>query len=243
MSTQNKLPPIEAAQQFINKHFPDSQGALLAGSVVRGEATETSDLDIIIFEKNIRTSYRESLIDIGWAIEVFVHNLASYKLFFESDRKRAKPSLPRMISEGIVLQDHGIIDSIKKEAQELLENGPEKWSVETIKTKRYFITDALDDFIGCSNRAEELFIANTLAELVSEFYLRTNNQWIGTSKWLVRSLRHYDEAFAEKIIEAFDDYYKSGEKSQVIQLVDSILLPFGGRLFDGFSLGKSGNNT
>lgn len=238
MSIPNKLNPIEAAQKIINYHFPCCQGALLAGSVVRGEATATSDLDIIIFDKNIRTSYRESLIDLGWAIEFFVHNLTSYKNFFESDKQRARPSLPRMVSEGFVLKDDGIVDSIKKEAQDLLDNGPEKWSVETIKTKRYFITDALDDFIGCSNRAEELFIANTLAELVSEFFLRTNVQWVGASKWIVRSLRHFDEEFAKEFVEAFDVYYKIGDKRQVIQLVDSILRLYGGRLFDGFSLGK-----
>lgn len=238
MSTLNILIPIEAAIHFINKHFSDCHGALLAGSVVRGEATETSDLDIIIFDKTINSSYRESLIDQGWAIEIFVHNLTTYKYFFESDRKRARPSLPRMVFEGIILKDEGIVDSIKTEAKNLLDNGPEKWSDETMTTKRYFITDALDDFIGCSNRAEELFIANTLAELTCEFILRTNGQWIGTSKWLVRSLRNYDEVFAKKFVETFDTYYKSGEKSQVIQLVDSILQPFGGRLFDGFSLGK-----
>jgi predicted nucleotidyltransferase len=88
MSIPNKLNPIEAAQKIINNHFPCCQGALLAGSVVRGEATATSDLDIIIFDKNIRTSYRESLIDLGWAIEFFVHNLTSYKNFFESDKQR-----------------------------------------------------------------------------------------------------------------------------------------------------------
>lgn len=126
MCTQNKLPPIEAAHQFINKQFPNCQGALLAGSVVRGEATETSDLDIIIFDKNICAFYRESLIDIGWSREVFVHDLTSYKLFFESDRKRARPSLPWMVSEGIILKDDGIVESIKKEAHDLLENGPEK---------------------------------------------------------------------------------------------------------------------
>jgi predicted nucleotidyltransferase len=239
MSKHNKLIPIEAARQFINKHFPDCEGALLAGSVVRGEATETSDLDIIIFDKNIRSSYRESLVDLGWAIEVFVHNLTTYKYFFESDRKRARPSLPRMVLEGIILKDDGIVDSIKIEAKNILDNGPEKWSEETITTKRYFITDALDDFIGCTNRAEELFIANTLAELTCEYILRTNGQWVGTSKWLVRSLRQYDEAFAKKFVETFDAYYKSEDKIQVIQLVDSVLQPFGGRLFDGFSLGKS----
>jgi hypothetical protein len=239
MKNLNKLPAIEAAHQFINEHFPNCQGALLAGSVVRGEATETSDLDIVIFDNVLSSSYRESLIDYGWAIEVFVHNLTSYKQFFKMDYQRARPSTPRMVSEGIVLKDDGIIDSIKKEAMDILNNGPEEWSEETIKTKRYFITDALDDFIGCTNRAEELFIANTLAELLSEFVLRTNRQWIGASKWVIRSLRNYDEEFANYFVEAFDIFYKAGNKNQVIQLVDYILQPFGGQLFDGFSLGKS----
>jgi len=41
---QMKIPPIKAAQKLINKRFPTCDAALLAGSVVRGEATETSDL-------------------------------------------------------------------------------------------------------------------------------------------------------------------------------------------------------
>lgn len=239
MRNLNKLTPIEAAHKFINEYFSNCQGALLAGSVVRGEATETSDLDIVIFDKNLSSSYRESIIDYGWAIEVFVHNLTSYKKFFKMDYERARPSMPRMVSEGKVLKDDGIIDSIKKEAMEILNNGPEEWSEETINTKRYFITDALDDFIGCSNRAEDIFIANTLAELLSEFVLRTNNQWIGASKWVIRSLKNYDEEFANHFVVAFDKFYKTGNKNEVIQLVDYVLQPFGGQLFDGFSMGKS----
>ncbi len=235
----NKLNPTQAAQQFIYKHYPNCQGALLAGSVVRGEATETSDLDIVIFDKKLNSSYRESLVDFDWGIEVFVHNLSSYKTFFKSDSERAIPSMPRMVSEGIILKDEGIIESIKNEANELLSKGPEEWSAQMIKTKRYFITDALEDLIGCSNRAEEIFIANKLAELVSEFVLRTNCKWVGTSKWIIRSLKHYDEGFAEKFVEAFDLFYKNGDKSEIIYLVDCSLQPFGGRLFDGFSLGKS----
>ena len=114
MRNLNKLIPIEAAHQFINEYFPNCQGALLAGSVVRGEATETSDLDIVIFDNNLSSSYRESLIEYGWAIEVFVHNLTSYKQFFEMDYERARPSMPRMVSEGTILKDDGVIDSIKK---------------------------------------------------------------------------------------------------------------------------------
>lgn len=238
MGDLKRMPAKEAAELFIQKYFPNCQGALLAGSVVRGEATETSDLDIIVFDQHLGSAYRESLVDFDWAIEVFVHNLTSYKEYFASDCERARPSLPRMVSEGIVLKDDGIIGSIKIEANFLLDKGPKEWSEQTKRMKRYFITDALDDFIGSSNRAEELFIANTLAELVSEFVLRTNGKWIGTSKWIVRSLKQYDEQFAEEFINAFDLYYKTGDKQKVIQFVDYVLQPYGGRLFEGFSLGK-----
>jgi len=229
---------IEAAQQLIAQYFPHCDGALLAGSVVRGEATETSDLDIVVFDHTRMTSYRESIIAFGWAIEVFVHNLTSYKQYFHEDYKRARPSMPRMVSEGIVLKDNGILDGIKNEAKLLLDKGPEEWTEQTIKIKQYFITDALDDFIGCSNKAEELFIANALAELVSEFVLRTNRQWIGHSKWVVRALLQHDEAFTLHFIQAFDIFYKTGNKQHIIQLVNNVLEPFGGKYFDGFSVGK-----
>lgn len=234
----NKLEPAEAAKRFIEKYFPNCQGALLAGSVVRGEATETSDLDIIIFDQCLTTSFRESFIVFGWAIEAFVHNLSSYKQYFESDCKRAMPSMPKMVSEGMIIKDSGIIDSIKKEAIELLQKGPDEWSEEIIKTKRYFLTDTLDDLKGCTDRTEAIFIANSLAELVSEFVLRTNRQWIGRSKWLFRSLKNFDDKFARQFVEAFDSFYQTNEKKYIIQLVEQVLKPYGGELFDGFSMGK-----
>ncbi|WP_144513527.1 nucleotidyltransferase domain-containing protein [Bacillus sp. FJAT-22090] len=234
----NRLAPIEAAKHFISLHFPDCQGAILAGSVIREEATDTSDLDIVVFSENIHSSYRESLIHDGWPIEVFVHNLTSYKAFFESDRKRARPSLPRMVAEGLVLKNEGILKAIQTEAKQLLTAGPEPWTIEVINMKRYFITDALEDFIGSNNRSELLFIANTLAELISEFILRTNFRWIGSSKWIIRSLKEFDEMFAAQFIKAFDLYYLTGKKSEVIAIVEEVLQPYGGRLFEGFSLGK-----
>ncbi|WP_058307695.1 nucleotidyltransferase domain-containing protein [Gracilibacillus massiliensis] len=233
-----KVNSVAAAKQFINQKFSHCQGAILAGSVVRGEETATSDLDIVIFDNNLNNSYRESMIDNGWPIEIFVHNLSSYKYFIEMDCKAGKPSMARMISEGITLKDEGILLAIKKEAKEILEKGPEKWSDEMITQKRYFITDALDDFIGSTNRAEAIFIANNLAELVHEFVLRTNRQWIGSSKWIIRALKQYDEKFTEEFIAAFNAFYETGEKKKVIQLVDNVLQPYGGRLFEGFTLGK-----
>ncbi|KGR78238.1 nucleotidyltransferase domain-containing protein [Ureibacillus sinduriensis] len=236
MDTKKRLKPLYAAKQFIDKNFPNCQGALLAGSVVRGEDTDTSDLDIVIFDDNILASYRQSIMEFEWAIEVFVHNLSSYKQFFEEDSKRARPSLPRMISEGIIIRDLGVIQQIKREANIILSEGPEIWNSEIIQIKRYFITDVLDDFIGSTTRAEELMIANTLTDMIQEFVLRSNGCWIGSSKWIIRELNNLDKLFASQFVDALDTFYKKDDKSKIIDLVDQILQPYGGRLFEGFRL-------
>jgi len=234
-----RLNPVDAARQFVATFFPTCAGAILAGSAVRGEATETSDLDVVVFDSNLMNAYRESLIAFEWPIEVFVHNFSSYKEYFKSDCKRARPSLPRMVSEGLILIDNGKMEGIKREAQTLLKHGPEEWTQEDIQLKRYFITDVLDDFIGNRDRAEDLFIANALAELVSEFVLRTNRKWVGTSKWLLRSIRQFDENWTNEFVAVFDTFYRTGEKEQVVHFVEKTLEPYGGRLFEGFALGKS----
>jgi len=231
-----KLKAEEAARQFIEKHYPNCDAALLAGSVVRQEATSTSDLDIVIFDNKLPSAYRESHFAFGWPIEVFVHNFTSYKEFFDHDVKRARPSLPRMVSEGIIIKNTRVLTPIKEEAAGIIEKGPVTWSEKDIELKRYFVTDTLDDFIGSAKRAEEIFIASTLAELLHEFVLRTNNRWVGNSKWMVRELYRYDQMFAERFVHAFDLYYKTGEKKLVIELADFVLQPFGGRLFHGFSI-------
>ncbi|PEP60285.1 nucleotidyltransferase domain-containing protein [Bacillus pseudomycoides] len=230
---------IDAAQKIIESQFPHCDVALLGGSIARGEATKTSDLDIVIFDESLSNCYRESFFSNGWPVEVFVHNFKTYKEFFKSDCERGRPSLPQLVAEGIVLQgEKKIVTNLKQEAQQLLDKGPEKWTEELIRQKRYFITDALDDFIGATKREEELFIANLLADLVHEFVLRVNGQWVGNSKWFIRMLRKYDELFAEQFVEAFDHFYITGEKKKLIAFVENTLENYGGRLFEGFSIGK-----
>ncbi|TMU87465.1 nucleotidyltransferase domain-containing protein [Bacillus sp. BHET2] len=230
---------LEAARLFIEENFSTCEGALLGGSVVRGVDTKTSDLDIVVIDESVSTEYRESLYAYGWPIEVFVHTKETIRHYFQTDCKRARPSLPRMVSEGIPILDHPIIPILKEEATKLLRDGPPSWSQQTIDMKRYFLTDALDDLIGSTNRGESIFIANSIGESLHEFVLRTNGRWTGHSKWIVRALKEYNHHFAVEYINAFDEFYLNNEKESIVQLVDSVLDGYGGRLFDGFSLGKN----
>ncbi|RLQ94373.1 nucleotidyltransferase domain-containing protein [Falsibacillus albus] len=232
------MSPLEAAKRFIDEQYSECSGAMLAGSVVRGEQTETSDLDIVIFVDGLQSAYRESVIFNGWPIEMFVHSMTSYEAYFKSDYDRARPSLQRMLAEGIIIKDFAGLEMIKKQAEGILDEGPAPWTDETIKMKQYFITDALDDFIGSNKRSESIFIASSLADQVHEFILRTNRKWIGASKWIVRALRNHDEGIAHQFVDAFDKFYVTGEKDAVIEFVNQVLEPFGGSLFAGFSMGK-----
>ena len=68
---------------IITSHFPNCDVALLGGSVARGEATKTSDLDIVIIDPSLSSCYRESFYSNGWPVEVFVHNFETYKTFLK----------------------------------------------------------------------------------------------------------------------------------------------------------------
>lgn len=234
----NRIEPLKAAKMFTEENFPGSSIVLLGGSVVRGEATSTSDLDIVVIDEKVKMAYRESLIAYEWPIEVFVHNEDTLIEYFKSDCERARPSLPKMVAEGIIIKDNGLCSKLKQTAEALLKEGPTEWNSSTIRMKRYFLTDLLEDFSGSSQHGETIFIAGSLAESLHEFVLRTNKKWIGSSKWIVRALKEYDIDFAKEFINSFEYFYKTGDKQLVISLVDSVLRPHGGRLFDGFSLGK-----
>jgi hypothetical protein len=174
----------------------------------------------------------------GWMVELFVHDPVTYKAFFEEDRRLARPSLQQMCSEGIILKEDPLAYQIKEEARRSLDSGPIPWTENEIYVKRYDLTDLLLDFEGTEKREEGIFIAGALAKATQEFILRTNGQWIGYKKWIPQALQRYDSDLKTEFISAFDTYFKEDKKTAVIHLIDKILKPFGGRLFDGFTQGK-----
>lgn len=229
---------MDTARRLVAERYSNCLTAILGGSIVRGEGNNHSDLDIFVIDPMIQGPYRESLMYQGFPVEVFIHTLQSYKNFFKSDCERARPSLPQMVAEGKPIVEHRITKDIVKEAKILLETGPLSWSEEKRQIEQYGLTDLLDDFEGSTRPDEDLFIAGSLADKTHEFYLRVNHQWVGSSKWVLRALKRYHPEFANQFADAFKTFYNTGEKSAVIELVDEVLEPYGGRLFDGYSLGK-----
>ncbi len=229
---------LEIAHKIVELKYPSCDGALMAGSIVRGEGTETSDIDLIIYNSCIHKGYRESFVFEGVPIEAFVHNEASFKHYFKEDCDRKMPSLPVMVHEAVDIRQNDFLDALRKEATNLISKGPGKPSERTVDTMRYFITDLKEDLVGSTDDFETLLIANELVVKLHEFYLLTHNAWIGKSKWIKRAMYKHDPKFAEAFEKQILSFYTSRDKAVLIKLIDQMLSPFGGDYFDGFTVGK-----
>lgn len=145
-----------------------------------------------------------------------------------------------MCAEGVVLRDRdGLAGRIRAEAGSLLALGPPPLAPEEIETFRYGISDLLDDFVGNAVPDEGLFIAHQLAIRATDFVLARNHRWTGDGKWMTRALKHFDPALCQRLTAALTDYYRRGEKDDLVAFADDALAPAGGRLFAGYrSVGK-----
>ncbi|MEA3337023.1 MAG: nucleotidyltransferase domain-containing protein [Chloroflexota bacterium] len=228
---------IDAARALIERDFPDCLAAFLAGSVVRGEATATSDLDIMVIRGPEQETFRESLRDFGWPIEVFVHTEETHRRFAASDAARRRPATSRMVCEGIILVDQdGLATQLKQDACALLAQGPPPLDEDRIAMARYSLTDLLDDLIGCQDETEGRFIAQLLAEQSADLIVDIHGQWRGQGKWLPRALGVVDPSLPVELSDALREYYCQGDCTALITFAKKTLDLAGGPLWDGFRL-------
>ncbi len=228
---------LAITQGFVNARFPAADVAIAGGSRVRGNAMSTSDVDLFILMPSAGAEHRESHLYRGLPIEAFVHNEESYKRYFASDRETGCPSLPQICAEGTVLTDRsGRAAALKREAVALLAEGPDPLTATESEVWRYRITDLLDDLVDATG-AEGLFIASALVSAVAEFQLRVVRHWWGRGKWMLRQLRDWDADAADELVAAWSRFSQVGSSDRLIAYCDRVLLPVGGRLFDGFGQG------
>ncbi|VWX37582.1 nucleotidyltransferase domain-containing protein [Exiguobacterium oxidotolerans] len=229
---------LTLTNELVSDRFPKSLAAMIAGSHVRGRATATSDIDLIVLMPTGARTYRESFLYEGYPVEAFIYTEATIADFFEADRARRRPSLQRMVTEAVPVRVHPLVDQLKAEAARQLLAGPTPWTVEQLNQNRYFLTDLLDDFIGVEDRTEGLAIATRLFDQSASFHLTASGRWLGQGKWLPRELTALSQADADRFSDAFDRYFRFDEKQAVISLIETWLMQHGGRHFDGFSIGK-----
>lgn len=229
-----RLDAVAAALAVLERECPTCLAAFLAGSVVRGEATASSDLDIMVIVPEGSPTYRESFRAFDWPVEVFVHTPSIHRQFAAKEAARRRPSTSMMDCEGIILRDvDGFASQLKLEACALLEQGPPPLAAAELALARYGVSDLMDDLADA--RADEAFlIAAQLAEASANLILDSHRRWRGNGKWAMRMLRRLDPALATRLAEALSAFYTAGDNTSLMDFAAHALILAGGRLWEGF---------
>ncbi len=231
----NRISPIQTAKRIFATKFADAELLFLAGSIVRGEHTEFSDLDIVLIYKALPNAYRESFTFQDYPVEAFVHDPETLNYFFqEMDRPSGFSPLMQMVLEGIEIpRPTKLSGELKQLAGEIIEAGPPKLSQEDLQNRRYQITDLIDDIRTPRSRIELIASGTLLYSALADFYFRSQNHWSAKGKAIPRCLKQIAPDFHGRFCGAFESLFVSGKQNPVIVLAEEILKPFGGFLFDG----------
>lgn len=233
-----RISPVEAALEIFRTRHAGACVLFLAGSVMRGEGTPTSDLDIVVVYERLPVAYRESFMHRGWPVETFVNDAETLNYYLqESDPKTGFPSMANMVLEGCEIPGPSeFSQSVKQLAAAVLAAGPPAWNEADLRRIRYMLTDGIDDIRHPRSDAELVAAGAKLYEAVADFYLRSRALWSAKGKAIPRRLREVDAGFAARFCEAFEMLFTGKRPEQVVALVEEMLEPFGGFLFDGYKL-------
>ncbi|MEU2789517.1 nucleotidyltransferase domain-containing protein [Streptomyces sp. NPDC007100] len=225
--------PVLTARELVRYRFPAAQAAFLAGSVLTGRRTPTSDLDIVVLLDGPPAPCRENLLYRGWPVELFVQTEAVWHSFADEETTKRSSPLLAMCSDGMLLVDKdGLGASLQAGARKRWAAGPPPLSDRERDHQRYALTDLLDDLRGCGDPAERVYLVSRMLQRASELALLIGGHWLGGGKWLSRRLAVADPGLHSALTEAAEQAI-AGHTSVFAAVVAEVLDQAGGPLWDG----------
>jgi hypothetical protein len=142
-----RVPPFDQAiaelEAFVRATWTPV-GIVVSGSIVRGEAGPTSDLDVcIVHDEPWRV--REQRWFAGVPAELFVNPAAQIRQVFASEHAEGHPSMAHMFATGEVLgPPHPVVEDLVREASAWLAR-PLVFTQAQLAAQRYGAVDRIDD--------------------------------------------------------------------------------------------------
>jgi hypothetical protein len=227
---------IDLANAIRIERYGDAVAVFAAGSIIRGEGTPFSDLDLVVVYGRLPHAYRESLRAKGCPVEAFVHDPETLEYFYtEVDRPTGVPALAQMVVEGIEIPGSTeLSQKLKRRAAAVIEAGPPALDRDGERRMRYSISDLLDDLRTPRSRAELIAAGTRMFGQLADYYLRRRGRWSATGKAIPRVLQRTDAVLCTSYCDAFEELFARGNPQAVIRLTEDLLNESGGPLFDGY---------
>jgi hypothetical protein len=235
---------IKITKQILDDRYPDADVIFLAGSLLRGEGTPYSDLDLVVIFERLPHAWRESFIFQGYPVEAFINDPETFNYFIsEIGRPSGRSAMAHMVAEGVEVPGPTEISrSVKQIAMDLIAAGPPKLSDEDERKLRYTITNLIDDIRQPRSREELAASGAELYGALANYYFRANGLWSAVNKSIPRTLGNADPDLYSRFREGFEELFAGGRSYKVIMLAEEILKQHGGFLFDGYKSDAAPDN-
>lgn len=235
---------IKITDEIRVSKYPNAKVVFLAGSIIRGEGTPHSDLDLVVIFENLPNAYRESFYFGGFPVEAFVHDPETLNYFItERELKAGVCIMAQMVSEGLEIpQPSEFSQKLKQLAVSVIDALPPKFNEDSLRQMRYNITNLIDDIRHPRSKTEVIATGTVLYDVLANCYLRTNNFWTAKAKSIPRKLKLANADFSLRFCAGFERLFADGQTEEVIVLAEEILEPIGGFLFEGHKLDAPRDN-
>ncbi|MGO8086649.1 nucleotidyltransferase domain-containing protein [Rhizobium leguminosarum] len=222
---------LAVARHCIASRFAGAAFAYVVGSIMRGEGTTFSDIDLVVVFPSLQRAWRESFTADRFPVEAFAHDPQTLAHYLHQDADSGYPIMVNMVATGCIVGSD--IDSarvIQAKAASMLAAGPKPLAGESYDMLRYQVTDLADDLRG--DRPPEA-IAALLYQKLADLILLGRGAWTGRGKWAPRLMKKLDAQLAAEFDAAFR-LAVVGDGTRFLALADRELALHGGRYFEGF---------
>jgi predicted nucleotidyltransferase len=197
----------QAATRALALRYPDATAAFVAGSIMRGEGTELSDIDCVVLYDHLANARRESFVFEGFPVEAFVHDPQMLRWFMDDDAASGRPCIVHMVAEGRLIGPRvANAMPLKSEAVAKLAEGPKRLEGEQLDALRYAISDQLDDLRGTRSVAAMRAIGAQLYKSAADLILLGRGHWTGSGKWIPRLIEAVDPIWRGASTPHFPDF-------------------------------------
>jgi hypothetical protein len=225
--------PLAAAGNIVKERFPGAVCAFASGDWQKREETPYSIVSIVVIMPRVQTAYREGLRIDQIPMEVFVHDPESLDYLLKKDRAKGDAIVAQVMAQGeALLPDSAMASELQQRAQAVLEAGPEPLTAEQLQERRYQITVLMNELRAPRGHGEAMGSLSVLHEKLADLYLRGRGLWSASGAEIPKALQAADADFAKRWQRVFTTAFM-GDRSSVMSLVDEVLEPHGGFLFDG----------
>ena len=225
---------LAVAAGILETRYPEAGFAFVAGSIMRGQGTTASDIDMVVVYPGLEPGWRESFLAEGFPVEAFVHDPSTLAVYLEREVVSGRPVMINLVAEGRIVGAHmeGAL-ALRAQARAMLVEGPTALDEERLDTIRYQVSDLADDLRGHRSREEVIAIAVAAYPKLVDLMLLGRRCWTGAGKWMPRRLRAVDGALADRL-EAAMVLTTQGNGEALLALCADELDRHGGPLFDGY---------